>query len=549
MKMEIKYSFICKLDLELCKITENIVNVNVIINVRHPPLFGMDKKYDNFMRYVRINPIEDGSKRGYWKTFIDSTAFRFSFNLEISEMYSFVNQLYENVPCGVSFNSFEVAAIDPISLKYLDGVIREWDWNIRYDIDCIKQCGTKGSYFLKYVLFEKNKITTLSERNARDLFSAMYDHLQADPALTSLEFKERENSPNTILDEKYVLVKTVYVTPTRTVSTKEDLTMDSRGLRYIGVDNLILIKFRDENLCFFPRDLACEIVTPKCRDGIVVADRLFFEFGGSNSLFRECGTYFCAAKNKQEILSMYKKLGEFEPATAAKMSARMGQYFTSALKTGMQLRQSNVCLIDDIESKSMNSVGKPYCFTDGNGIMSHLFAQQISDKLELSYVPSAFQIRYAGYKGMLTVVPMNSKNIGGQYYPLLIDNNGPYFVLFRKSQKKFHVVGDELLDFDIVQWSAPAPFNLYRTFISVLDYCAYKDGKQQIVRERLRELNNAACYNIIKPLIDHQAFLDKLEGLPTYCPISKMETKNLMNEPFWRSMVEASVVEDASKFN
>uniref|UniRef100_A0A914QD39 RNA-dependent RNA polymerase n=1 Tax=Panagrolaimus davidi TaxID=227884 RepID=A0A914QD39_9BILA len=375
----------------------------------------------------------------------------------------------------------------------------------------------------------------------------MYDHLKGDPTLTSLEFVDRvilidnENDG----DDNYVQVKTVYVTPTRIIPIPDEWTLASRGLRYLGVHNVVQVKFRDENLSWFPHDLGNDIITPTCRSGIAIANKVFHEFGGSNSSFREFSSYFYATENKDEILQMYKKLGTFEPATAAKLSARIGQYFTSAWKTRMQLRQINVCLINDITSMTTDAAGNHYCFTDGNGIMSYLLAVQIAEHLEIPYVPSAFQIRFAGYKGMLTVAPKNSKNIGGPYYPKLIENDGPYHVLFRKSQKKFDVKGDGLLDFDIVQWSSPSPFNIYRSFITVLDYLACKDGKQQIMRDRLRLLNNSFSFEIIKPLIDNRAFLAKLEELPTYCPISKMVTKNLMDEPFWRGIVEASVVEDA----
>jgi hypothetical protein len=350
-KMEIKYLSFCNLNFEIFKKNENF-DVNLIINVTHTALFGTEIRQGYGTKYVRVNPIEDEGDRKYWKTFVQSTAFRLSFNLETSAMFSLLNQLYQNIPCGLTFTSVKVAVIDPTSFKDLGQFIGGWDWNIRYDVECIKQCGIKGAYFLEYVLFKRNRMATLTEDQARDLFRAMYDHLKGDPTLTSLEFVD-----SVILtdheddgDDNYVLVKTVYVTPTRIIPIPDEWTLDSRGLRYLGVDNVVQVKFRDENLSWFPHDLGSDIITPTCRNGIAIANRIFHEFGGSNSSFREFSSYFYATEDKDQILQMYKKLGTFEPATAAKLSARIGQYFTSAWVNVLVLQ--NICIVKFLEDKN-----------------------------------------------------------------------------------------------------------------------------------------------------------------------------------------------------
>ena len=122
----------------------------------------------------------------------------------------------------------------------------------------------------------------------------------------------------------------MYITPTRTILTLGENTMDCRGFRKVGVDNLIQVKFRDENLAWFPYDVVDEVILPYCRDGITIASKTFYEFGGSSSLFREHGAYFYAANCKTEILELWQKLGQFKIEAAAKVAARIGQYFTSA---------------------------------------------------------------------------------------------------------------------------------------------------------------------------------------------------------------------------
>ena len=189
-------------------------------------------------------------------------------------------------------------------------------------------------------------------------------------------------------------------------------------------------------------------------------------------------------------------------------------------------------------SQAKDSAGKPYCFSDGVGIIDQLFAAHIARELDISYIPSAFQIRFAGFKGMVSVDTLN---------PNLKSNNGNYFVCLRESQKKFEVNDKGLIDFDIVQWSAPAPANFHRPFIAMLDAHARRAGQQNAVHQRLHQLLNKSSIEVIKPLIDNQYFISVLHKLPKYFPIQKMMTKNLLGEPFLRSMVEAHAVFNSSK--
>jgi RNA-dependent RNA polymerase len=80
-----------------------------------------------------------------------------------------------------------------------------------------------------------------------------------------------------------------------------------------------------------------------------------------------------------------------------------------------------VTIIDDVETKD-----KKYCFTDGIGKMSWgvagLVARKLKIKLECQNdIPSAYQIRIAGCKGMLAIDPESTLN---DYYikvrPLMI---------------------------------------------------------------------------------------------------------------------------------
>ena len=172
--------------------------------------------------------------------------------------------------------------------------------------------------------------------------------------------------------------------------------------------------------------------------------------------------------------------------------------------------------------------------------MSLFLAELIQERLDLPQLPSAVQFRYAGYKGVLSLDLTD---------PRLHGNGGIFVALIRGSQIKFDVPGDGRLFFDVIKCAAPAPFNLHRMFIAMVVAIARMNGEEERVLACLRGLYHQRCHNIIKPLLEPQAFRDELEKLPKYFPISKMLTPNLMNDPFLRSMVDAKAVENASTFS
>jgi RNA-dependent RNA polymerase len=76
--------------------------------------------------------------------------------------------------------------------------------------------------------------------------------------------------------------------------------------------------------------------------------------------------------------------------------ARIGQAFTSTTPT-IKIHKENIQDIDDIFDENKN------CFSDGVGFISNSFAEKISKEyLKLNFVPSLFQVRIGGIKGVHT---------------------------------------------------------------------------------------------------------------------------------------------------
>ncbi|KAG8358760.1 hypothetical protein FVEN_g3747 [Fusarium venenatum] len=122
--------------------------------------------------------------------------------------------------------------------------------------------------------------------------------------------------------------------------------------------------------------------------------------------------------------------------TVGKKAKRIGLLFSSA-KTAMDISPDRCEDIPDIETTD-------YVFTDGCGLIAPSLAQDLSRRTRIifrdtRYTPSVFQIRYRGYKGVVTV-DWRMKKQKTQ-------------LKFRKSMKKFS--GGDDHSFAVVEYSKP----------------------------------------------------------------------------------------------
>lgn len=142
-------------------------------------------------------------------------------------------------------------------------------------------------------------------------------------------------------------------------------------------------------------------------------------FGHSNSQLksRSCFMY---AGTKEFISSKIEAMGDFTKLTSVgKKAKRIGLLFSSA-EVAIMLPPHRCEDIEDIKRDN-------YTFTDGCGLISLKLARQLAKTRNIifranRYLPSVYQIRYRGYKGVLTIDPSLS---------------GEVQVQFRESMKKF----------------------------------------------------------------------------------------------------------------
>lgn len=221
------------------------------------------------------------------------------------------------------------------------------------------------------------------------------------------------------------------------------------------------------------------------RDGIIIGFKRFEFLAFSASQLRSNSVWLFASNDKVKAADIREWMGCFNNIrSVSKCAARMGQLFSSSRQT-FEVAPQDVEIIPDIE---VASDGINYCFSDGIGKISQSFARQVAQKLKLdqSQIPSAFQIRYGGYKGVIAVDRRSFRKLS-----------------LRSSMLKFESKNRMLC---ITKWSESMPCFLNREIISLLSTLGVKD-------EALLAMQQEQLNLLGRMLTDREAALDVLESL------------------------------------
>lgn len=188
------------------------------------------------------------------------------------------------------------------------------------------------------------------------------------------------------------------------------------------------------------------------RDGIVIGDKRFEFLAFSASQLRSNSVWMFASNDSVKAGDIREWMGCFNKIrSVSKCAARMGQLFSSSTQT-LVVPQQDVELIPDVE---ISSDGVNYCFSDGIGKISLSFARQVAQKCGLNHTPSAFQIRYGGYKGVIAV-----------------DRNSFRKLSLRSSMLKFDSNNRML---NVTKWSSSMPCFLNREIITLMSTLGVED--------------------------------------------------------------------------
>ncbi|KAL0284982.1 UNVERIFIED_CONTAM: RNA-dependent RNA polymerase 1 [Sesamum angustifolium] len=162
-------------------------------------------------------------------------------------------------------------------------------------------------------------------------------------------------------------------------------------------------------------------------------------------------------------------MGDFRSIrNVAKYAARLGQSFGSSTET-LSVGQHEIERIPDIEAVRG---GIKYIFSDGIGKISPEFARRVAVRCGVkNSTPSAFQIRYGGYKGVVAVDPISSVKLS-----------------LRPSMLKYQSENTKL---DVLAWSKYQPCFLNRQIITLLSTLGVKDHAfERKQREAVAQLDD-----------------------------------------------------------
>ncbi|KAF3941467.1 hypothetical protein ABW19_dt0209484 [Dactylella cylindrospora] len=374
--------------------------------------------------------------------------------------------------------------------SYLDLIMQDCSrtflsFALRYQLEaCISQ-GCVSEYNMT-----KDFIDELVEMESRELGSAV-------KLLESIVDRgNRYYNPMDILQAKRpsrskahipsycVEIRKATITPTMVYYANPTVETSNRIIRHFfqHQDRFLRVQFTDEKLhgkvSATEEENSNEIFTRVKRtmlNGIIIGDHHFKFLAFGNSQMRQHGAYFFCEAEDLKCDDIRKWMGDFEGIKViAKYAARIGQCFSTT-------RAMNGFKVHKIEIPDVERNG--FCFTDGCGTISQSAAQLIASELRLSReepVPSAFQFRLGGCKGVLAVDPKLKKGES---------DFASFQVCIRPSQQKFDAAHNIL---EIIRCSAYSSATLNRQLIQVLSDLGLDDHVfLNKLEHQLRDLNEA----------------------------------------------------------
>nr|GMD23404.1 probable RNA-dependent RNA polymerase 1 [Ipomoea batatas] len=297
------------------------------------------------------------------------------------------------------------------------------------------------------------------------------------------KFKQPPKSAAISLDDGLVYVRRVLVTPTRVYFTGPEVNQSNRVLRHYpdDIDNFLRVSFVDEDWeKIHSMDLSPRASSPSgktniydrilkvLRDGIVIGDKRFEFLAFSSSQLRESSVWMFASRVGLTAAGIRAWMGDFRKIkNVAKYAARLGQSFGSSRET-LSVARHEIEMIPDI---TIQRQGTEYNFSDGIGKISADFARRVAIKCGLEdFAPSAYQIRYGGFKGVVAVDPCSSKKLS-----------------LRNSMLKYE---SDNIKLDVLAWSKYQPCYLNRQLVTLLSTLGVRDEVFETKqREAVAQLN------------------------------------------------------------
>jgi RNA-dependent RNA polymerase len=234
------------------------------------------------------------------------------------------------------------------------------------------------------------------------------------------------------------------------------------------------------------------------REGIDFRATHYKFCGHSNSGLNDSTCYFMPVKSKgeaglQEVFDLWNKLGDFKEILKTqnreKVISRIGMAFARSIP--IDISRFKCGIMNDIPSKEKGKV-----FTDGIGKMREKVANHFAEELGLNYVPSAFQFRFKGMKGILVISNEIQRGVD---------------IIFTKSQEKFK---STISDFEILSWSKGSQGKLSQQVISILSSGGVPDEVfVKLAKETIEEVKDETDVVRIVNEFKTGNYAEKIKGL------------------------------------
>ncbi|XP_057550246.1 RNA-dependent RNA polymerase 1 [Amaranthus tricolor] len=372
-----------------------------------------------------------------------------------------------------------------------------------------------------------------------------------------LTSRRSPQKPTISLDAGLVYVRRVQVTPSRVYFCGPEVNISNRVLRNYpnDIDNFLRISFVDENLVKlystdlaprFSSDLSANVkrtnidrrIRSTLRNGIVIGDKKFEFLAFSSSQLRENSAWMFASRPGLSAAGIRNWMGNFRSIrNVAKYAARLGQSFGSSTES-LTVPIEEVEMLPDVKLINGRNI---YIFSDGIGKISLDFARKVAKKCGYSFTPSAFQIRYGGFKGVVAVDPLSSKKLS-----------------LRDSMSKYKSDNDKL---DVLAYSKYQPCYMNRQLITLLSTlgvpdCVFEKKQREVLKQlddmlkdplKAQEALELMCpgelTNILKEMLkcgykpDAEPFLSMMLQTFRASKLQELRTKSRIFLPLGRAMM------------
>ncbi|TFK54662.1 RdRP-domain-containing protein [Heliocybe sulcata] len=376
--------------------------------------------------------------------------------------------------------SIEASRRNFYSQKVLTNVnvwLRKMEWTVAFQIEALLHNGLVNSDELLHDLHLPIQQLYKAEgpkaaHRLRQYTEALQTRPSGESARSCFERVKTIPVPDYAAPAGQFMCHHVSFTPTRMILEGPYVIQSNRVIRsYEGYEeNFIRVDFRDEDRLQYRSDhevkaefFLNERVGEVLKHGFELAGRNFEFLAYSQSALREHSVWFVHPFNhpQQRYVNVNAEairntLGDFSGVKKypSKYAARMAQAFT-ATDPAVKVHRTEWTEIPDMGEA-------PYEFTDGVGTISRELAIAIWEKLCADHknfnhtgpVPSVYQIRFLGYKGMVAI----DDQLQGKKMCL------------RPSMNKFRVPEQEGAEIEIARaFDGPSSVCLNRSLVMVLE--------------------------------------------------------------------------------